>query len=573
MKGMAKNYIQIRQKPDTNSLLKDYLSEVNSVEDTLYAIIFMPMQCPRCEVAIQSFYRLLKEESLNMLLITAYPDSIAAAHYNKDNNNRAEYYLYDTRNRYRDIFSVNLNDLSGLHILKLCKSTGRMIMGGMCEIMNTDFVSQLKSYTEPLDFHDYQALNFLDDTENVKIEPVADFIKNNYSDYKIEMPQNLKVSSVYQIMRFEDDKFYYNDWLKNGVYFFTKNDKNKSLVYNTLIQADSLEKRKFIDIPEDVYQEQIRKGGVFYICLNPNQLDEGHVGISYSLPNIFVMDSANNNLNLAYCNAPAIIIRSTTTWEKSDLVELDFNIFDEEERFFYANYNFSSDNDMVIFGCSKLTWPIEFDPEDYMDIVELNPFNSDFYKTENPIMAAFDMSSGKMITRFGNLQTCHEKSFTGYYYFNPVSCFYGDEILFTDGFSGQLFVVSKDDLNEIINHYSLFEIDVEKFPPIDSLSFYTYEHVNPYNSFFYRIIEDIKLTEDKIYCLVRYGSPFNVEPYKDEYTFVEINRKNNKIKESRLPKYSDMETLGYGLKNEKNKRVVPFVFLKKEGNPFLRIFE
>jgi hypothetical protein len=108
---------------------------------------------------------------------------------------------------------------------------------------------------------------------------------------------------------------------------------------------------------------------------------------------------------------------------------------------------------------------------------------------------------------------------------------------------------------------------------VDSLSFYTYEYVNPYNQFFYRIIEDIKLTKNSVYCLVRYGSLSNVEPYKDEYTFVKINRKNNKIKEYRLPKYADMEILSYGLKNEKNKKIVPFIFLKKEGNPFLRVFE
>ena len=572
--AMEENYIQIRQKPGTNSLLRNYLSAVNSIEDTLYAVLYMPRQCPRCEVLISSFYRHLKEENQKLLLITTYQDSVSAAKYNKEKNHQADYFLYDTENRYRDVFSVNIGHLGGPQILKLCKSEGRMITGGDCVMMNTDFVSQLIAHNELLDFHDYQTPGVSTETAYAAIVPEAKFIKENYVDHQFELPENIHISSVYQVMRFEEDMFYYNDFLKNGVFCFTQCNETGNMVFDVLIQSDSLENRTFIALPEAIYQDKLKNGEVYHICLNPNQLDKDRIGVAYSLPNLFVMDSTNG-LHIAYYNAPAIVVRNTTTGEKAPLIELDFNIFDEEELFFYAPFNFSSDNKKIIMSCSKLTWPTEYDKEDYMDIVELNPFDEGFYQTENPIMAAFDINTGKLISRFGSLQACHEKSRTGYNYINPVSCHYKDEILFTDAYSGQLFTVKSDNLNEITNHYSLFEVDTENFPPIDSLNFYTYEYVNPYNGFFHRVIEDIKLTEDHVFCLVRYGMPATIamEPYKDEYVFAQISRKNKEVKEYRLPRYPDLDVLGYGLKNENNRNVVPFIFLKKEGHAFLRVFQ
>ena len=67
---------------------------------------------------------------------------------------------------------------------------------------------------------------------------------------------------------------------------------------------------------------------------------------------------------------------------------------------------------------------------------------------------------------------------------------------------------------------------MEKFPPIDTTYFYTYECVEPYNKFFYRTIEEIKMTSTSIYCLLRYGLKSDPDVVKDEYTFVTINRKS-----------------------------------------------
>lgn len=73
---MENNDLQIRQKPGTERLLSDYLGEVGMQEDTIYAVLYRPAQCIRCEVAVKAFYEFLKDNNPGhkMLLVTAYED-------------------------------------------------------------------------------------------------------------------------------------------------------------------------------------------------------------------------------------------------------------------------------------------------------------------------------------------------------------------------------------------------------------------------------------------------------------------------------------------------------------------
>ena len=81
---MEQNDLQIRQKPNTEGLLSDYLHSANIKEDTIFAILYSPAECFRCEAAIPAFYDKLKRNNPNnkLLLITAYGDSKTASWYN-----------------------------------------------------------------------------------------------------------------------------------------------------------------------------------------------------------------------------------------------------------------------------------------------------------------------------------------------------------------------------------------------------------------------------------------------------------------------------------------------------------
>ncbi|GKI22325.1 hypothetical protein CE91St19_17270 [Odoribacter laneus] len=113
---------------------------------------------------------------------------------------------------------------------------------------------------------------------------------------------------------------------------------------------------------------------------------------------------------------------------------------------------------------------------------------------------------------------------------------------------------------------------MEKFPPIDTTYFYTYECVEPYNTFFYRTIEEIKMTSTSIYCLLRYGLKSDQDVVKDEYTFVTINRKSGTVEEFSIPCESGMTPIGYGLKDDMQEKIQPFLFFKKKAHYGVRVF-
>lgn len=49
LKELENSALQIRQKPGTDRLLAEWLAEAGVTEDTIYAYIFTPASCPRCE--------------------------------------------------------------------------------------------------------------------------------------------------------------------------------------------------------------------------------------------------------------------------------------------------------------------------------------------------------------------------------------------------------------------------------------------------------------------------------------------------------------------------------------------
>ena len=82
--------LQIRQKPGTEPLLKDYLSSISAPNDTVYAILYEPTFCPRCEIDIKPYSKMLSELAPQspFVLITAYPDSARAATSAKSSRSR-----------------------------------------------------------------------------------------------------------------------------------------------------------------------------------------------------------------------------------------------------------------------------------------------------------------------------------------------------------------------------------------------------------------------------------------------------------------------------------------------------
>ena len=569
---MEENDLQIRQKPNSERLLSDYLSSANMLEDTVYAVLYRPGECFRCEAAIPAFYEKLKIDNPNnkMLLITVYEDSCTSRWYNSKNNYQADYFLYDTKDIYKTIFSFNSEGMYGLYLLKLVPQRGVFITGGQYTVLGKDFIRQLKNCTKRIAPHIYE----LDKTENNDkiaksfVVNDASITKLNFTDIEIHQNDGINISTLYDIPKIENGNLFFNDMLNNGIMLYKKEDN--AFIFKTLFQANNTEKKKFVSVSDDHFKKLERQGQVFYIALSANMIDSTHIGISYSLPRI-LEEKVNNELHFSFYNAPAVLVRNINDLSAGDMIAPDFDL--EHSKYFYLHFAFDLFNNKIWTGCEKLTWPMDgFEKEDIEGDTELNPFTEDFYDTSNPIIAAFDIKTGKCCGQYGKLENIQRKSRTGYYFLNNVFAHEGKDFLYGNGYAGKLYLADSLTMG-IKKVYDVFDVDNQLLPSLDSTKFYTHEYGNIYCPYFLKCITSVKMDKQKIYCLIKHGMPRIDDFQKDRYTFVTITRKNGEVKEYPLPIPSEEDRcLGYGI-NVQNGKYSPFSFIKSKSKYLIRQFE
>lgn len=563
---MENNDLRIRQIPETETQLAKYLKPLDIEEDTIYAILYIPAECYRCEAAIPAFYKKLKHNNSNnkMLLISAYRDSLAAAGYNRKNNYKADYYLYDTDESYTKFFSFNSVSLYGLHILKICPKTGILITGGQYTLLGKEFINQLVACKKRLTPHIYPGNIQNEDSMTEVLTPPTPY-PWIIERMPIELSKDMFISNVYDIPKFENGNFFFTDMLNNGIMFFQ--EKDNQLVYKTLFQANEKEKKQFISVPDNLFEDLVKQGQVFYISLSANMIDKQHLAISYSLPKIFG-EKNGEEYNLSFYNSPAILIRDIQTFQPGKMLTPDFELASSD--YFYMHFAFDLFNDKLWFGCQKLTWPMDgFEKGDIEGDIRIDPFNDKFYTTPNPIIASFNISNGKCDGHYGKLEECQKRSKTGYYFLNNVFAHNRNEFLYGNGYTGKLYVCDSTDIGNKSQCYPVFDIDLSSLPQPDSTKFYQLEYGSLYNKDFHRCITAVKMNDQAIYCLVKYGKPRFDDLQKDRYSFIVVDRQSGHKTEYPLPAVaSGTRCLGYGIRVEEDK-FNPFVFLQKGSDFFI----
>lgn len=564
MKDMENNFLQVRQKEGTDNVLKRYLSSADIKEDTIYAFIYVPANCPRCEASFKLFNKWLHEKNRKFLLITVFPDSTVAKYYNKLKAYSADYYIYDVNDGYKDIFSFNNIPLDGSNVLKMTKE-GRLITGGDYTVMGSRFVKQLIARREPMPYKTFEHERpTVEKGVNTLIPSNIPEMDNSYKDLKIES-ENVPLCKLTRMPYFINNALFYPDDIINGVLIFNTNGGKLKL--EKIARVDSVGKCAFVNVGKDLYNNYLSSGMVFDMVCNTNLIDSTNIGISYSLPKLFYQNG--DSTHVAYYNQACIVSVPLGMNADQKLYPLNFNL--ENEKFFYKHFQFSFIGDKVIIGCQKLTWPMEYESSDYKDDVNRNSFHEEFYENENPYMAAFDKKSGNVICRFGNLENSAKKTLTGYYFVSPLSEVCGKELIYTDGFSGKVYVCDTSNISKSKECFEAFKLNDCDFPKIDTTRFYTYEYVKPYSKLYSRCIKDMRITKNKLYCIVSYGD--NVDnTVKERYTFLTIDRRTRETKEVRFPQNSLFYSFGYGLRTLGQNNVSPFVILKSGNEAFVRIY-
>ena len=559
--------LQIRQKPGSDKLLADWLAEAGVTEDTIYAYIYVPASCPRCESSIKPYKEAMAKAGKAFALISVMEDKGAAEFYIKKKGYAADYYIYDTTGRYKDIFSFNNVDFDGSDMLKITKA-GRMITGFEGSFLTPDLLNELFAKTEPLEYEDFGSTTGKEAAEWLyPISKVAVTDMGGWKDYKLDVTPDAPLCEVFRNPYFRNDLFFYPDELLGGVPVYKRKTGTDEFILQSVLSPTDDEKDRFVSISRYVLNMMKADGGVHYIICNSWMLDSTHIGMSYSLPRIFEASPGTNS----YFNQPCILSRRVSDCSEDSCTALDFDVF--HEKFMYKHFQFCSTGDKIIVGCWKMTWPIEFETEEYKGKVGMDPFIPEFYDTDNPFMAAFDRRTGKLLQRFGHLDDLARKPLTGYSFLSPLSVWASSEIAYTDTYSGKVYVADTADLAHDTACYAVFDIDEATLPPVDTTKFYTYEGTKDFRKVFCRQVSDIRITPEKLYAIVTYGDSSDPSEERKDYTFVTIDRKTGTRAEYLFPKtVEEYKVFCRGL-YEAGRGVHPFAVLKKDGGgAVLRVY-
>ena len=566
--------LQVRQKPGTEMLLRDYLGQLGIEGDTIYAVLYTPGNCPRCETFfMKDFYEEMKKRTdVPIILITACPYRDAAAYYNERNGFPADQYAYDTAYGYSKIFSFNIGTLSVPYMMKIDVARGRMIMGYSTSLLGDRFINQLIAYSNPVEMHEFVPES-AEEHDDITIAEIDAMPMELSAEYRLKMLPGYVSSMAHGLPKFHGNYFFYNDRFLNGIALFETDDGNELLRQTALIEADSTEMNRFIEVSPEVFKSM---GDVSYIPLEPDMISDSVICVSYSLPHIKYMGielhGKDTVENIGYLNMPSMIFRNVKTLERLPMEWDKYDPFTSE--YMYGHYTTTVFGNYKIEQCFKLTWPMEYQREDYEHDVERNPFGEGFYDTPNPILAVLDRTTGMPVKHIGKLEDCQRLSRTGYYYSNATACVHGDEIAYTNGYTGAVYVCDTAQIDVPLRRYVAFVVDTASFPPIDTTAFYTYEYARRYDKFFTRCIMQLHLTDDTVYCLVKHGVPRTVEIPRDKYEVVAIDRHTGEAVHRKFPEMQVGESLlGCGLRELPNGGIAPFMFMRKDDVPVVKVFD
>ena len=563
LKMFFEDDLQMRQKQGTEERLKTYLRQADIKEDTVYAMMYKPTSCPRCETFNTAFYDEFKKlfPDKPMLLITAYTDSVAAKAYNEREKFIYDYNIYDTQEEYLNIFSFNfIGDMLGTYLLKINVKQGKATLCGALSNVSTKFVTDFVNCQETMPQMCFrQEVAQEEKTEYER--PAAEM--NSYREYPLT-GNDIPISETTRRVSFVKEHLFFEDQLANGVMLFRKN--GNQFDFRTLVQPDSAERRNYIHISEDIYQIFAKDNSFHYIPNMPFLMNDSILAVSYSLPDVTCEGD-----KFVFFNSACVLSRNINTLEKRELMKFDIEELLEDN--FIQHFELEAVNDRIFMRIAQMSWPYVKDKEYFTLYPDRDSFKKEYYDNRRYTMASFDGNSGKIIERFGHLDSASIKCRTGNYFEHSMATHHGDKLVYSNNDTGKIYMADYRTPDETERYYRAFEVDEEAMPEPDSTKFYTKDYGATYERFFYRTISELKMNGNEIACIIRYGNPFSSYAVNATFSFMRIDRKTGERREWRLPEFNDEHIMRCGIHIDEQERLYPFVLLKKNGKCCVRVYE
>lgn len=544
--------LMVRQIPNTESAAIKFFADLSEKSDTIYATIFRPANCPRCDGFLNRINSFIKNETNKpSVLIAVYPDSVAAKAYIDKYSLKADHYIYDTDESFEEFLSFSPGYLHVGYILKINKSTGELIVGSNADNVSAAFFKELNNYNVRKETYNYPS-------DQVKYHDWSkDWSKilSVKNSYLVDVPEHqYKISEIIYQPVFHRNRMLWNDKLAMSVIEFELNDS--ILTFKRIVEPDSVEYSKFVSLPQRYYNKLLRANQLKNIPLQPFIIDEDKYGVAYSLPELWLDEE--NGLN--YRNKPCYIERSFSDSNYMSIVPLEY---DFEDVFYYPHFNMKSAGDSeVVVGVQRITWPMVTDKNEYVNNPESNPFQDEFYDNySQPTLATYKKQNGLLSNRFGKLPKFAKKTKTGYCFSDMVFDAWRKEGVYASAYDGNIFIAPLGalDCEDCQNNYEAFHIDEDVFQKPDSTDYYSYNCNAIAAPYLNRKIVDIKIDNNNIHCLIRNCTDAFERPEFEDYNYVIINRDTGQKEIFDFPdRLKSERRIAYGLRREDNGMVTPY---------------
>lgn len=557
MEAMLNSHHTIRQIEGTNHLLKEYLGMYAKGNKVLFAILFAPQACPRCEVdidyALENIRKIKPDASL--VVIASYPDADAAREYVKSRF-RIENIIVDTTGIHERIFHYRTGRLAVTYLLQIDVEQGRLMCGGDSPYMNLDFLKQFCNNTSYVPYvESNQESNALVSGEPRRQE----VLQGTYPSVFINCSNGFSISAVMENSEWKGDKFLFADeLLSQGILLDIR--KDTAFLERMIIPTRSQESA-FSRIPASQFNRMKEQGMLFImascVAFSP---DSGQPIVSYSLPDL----SFEKDSSIAYFNKPVLL----EALAEGDSCRMDCFDFEHDADTLYMYTHASRimplPDGRLLLGCRR-GFPTTVTAADCLKNTSQDIFIPSFYEN-SPICAFFDRSTGKLTGRLGRLDDIFSKTQTGYYFTMPIADAFNGILAYTDGCSGKLW------LRNFQSGFTEQEVCLFNVQLLDSVLKstaalrYTDNYFEPYFRVFNRYIESLKLDECGIHCIIRHGKSA-LKDIEDNYEYVLVSYKGTVLNRSMLYFEQGDKVLTVGLGKNNSDYVFPY-YMGKRGKQF-----
>lgn len=370
----ADSFHRVAQIKGTENLLSDYFSGISNANDTVYAILCPLMFCPRCEAEINVIQELLyaRVPDNPMILIASSPNEQAAKKYVARKFDFDDV-IYDTDLSFKSFLAFRTEDPRIPFIMKIDRKSGRLLLGGDCQVVNGAFADALVRHAAPMPYYGELWEGIISFKPAVSKCEDGNYKKANiFSSMTVPSDSNTLVSNI-TFPKISKGFLAFNDELDNSIYLYALSEKADRLSFAGRFVPSESEELAFVSIEHEKYFRMRDNNMALAMCVTGFMIDRDALVFSVSLPNLKYEDRERNSI--AYYNAPALVFQNIHNEKERAFVPLElFGSTDSITYISHESFYYSEELKLFFFKSCK-GYPFFRLSDEHQ-----NPFEERFYE-------------------------------------------------------------------------------------------------------------------------------------------------------------------------------------------------